>query len=129
MVACLTHTYKLFEYLPNTPRIIDLDLPDNITYNAYLLVFLLIPFICFVISKAKSLKSKKYFNAALISYISLFGIGFLLAYAMMIAGFTERKIVYSFFKLDKSWNPKMLVIFGYGLAIHSVVVLVMRFIM
>ena len=65
----------------------------------------------------------------MISYISLFGIGFLLAYAMMIAGFTERKIVYSFFKLDKSWNPKMLVIFGYGLAIHSVVVLVMRFIM
>lgn len=57
IAGCLTHTYQLHTYLPETPRIIDISLPDNITYTAYLLVFILIPFICFVISSKKSFKS------------------------------------------------------------------------
>ena len=56
--ACLTHTYALYKYLPKTPRILHIDLPENISYTAYLLVFMLIPFLCYVFSSRKSFKSK-----------------------------------------------------------------------
>lgn len=69
LAGCLTHTYQLHTYLPETPRIIDINLPDNITYTAYLLVFILIPFICFVISSKKSFKS---------TYLKKFSLDFLL---------------------------------------------------
>lgn len=62
IAACLTHTYGLYKYLPDTPRIININLPHNITYAAYLLVFILIPFICFVISSKKSFKSNSLLN-------------------------------------------------------------------
>jgi len=32
IAACLTHTYSLYKYIPETPRIIDIDLPKNISY-------------------------------------------------------------------------------------------------
>jgi len=100
ITGCLTYTYKLHTFLPQTPRIIDLDLPENITYTAYLLVFLLIPFVCFVISSKKSFKSIFFIRIALISYMSLFSVGIAYGYGLMKGGFTERKTVYSFMILD-----------------------------
>ena len=55
----LTVTYRIGEKLPKTPRIIEIAnraLPKNISFDAYLLVTLLIPFVMFLISKKKTLK-------------------------------------------------------------------------
>ncbi|MCB0370379.1 MAG: hypothetical protein KDD45_13380 [Bdellovibrionales bacterium] len=57
--AMLTVTYKLSEKLPRTPRIIEIAnraLPKNISFDAYLLVTILTPFVVFLISKKKTLK-------------------------------------------------------------------------
>ncbi len=57
--AMLTVTYKISENMPKTPRIIEIanrSLPKNISFDAYMLVTLLTPFICFLISPKKSLK-------------------------------------------------------------------------
>jgi hypothetical protein len=57
--AMLTVTYKVSEFIPKTPRIIEIAnraLPKNISFDAYLLVTLLTPFVAFLISKKKTLK-------------------------------------------------------------------------
>jgi hypothetical protein len=57
--AILTASYKLFKWVPNTPRILELadeNLPRNITFDSYLLVTILMPFLIFLISPKKSLK-------------------------------------------------------------------------
>jgi hypothetical protein len=55
----LTVTMRLGENIPRTPRIIEIAnraLPRNISFDSFLLVTLLVPFICFLISPKKSLK-------------------------------------------------------------------------
>lgn len=63
----------------------------------------------------------------LIAYMSLFMIGIVFGYGLMLGGFTERKIVYSFLLLDTKWDPDMIIIFGYGLGVSAIVHLVMKF--
>ena len=45
--------------IPKTPKVIEIannSLPKNISFDAYLLVSLLTPFVAFLISKKKTLK-------------------------------------------------------------------------
>ena len=76
----LTVTYKLSERIPKTPRVIEIAnraLPKNISFDAYLLVALLTPFVVFLISKKKTLKG-------MIESLAHFFIGIMLASFLMI---------------------------------------------
>lgn len=59
--------------------------------------------------------------------MALFIIGIVFGYGLMLGGFTERKIVYNFLLLDDKWNPDMIIIFGYGLAVSAVIYLFMNY--
>ena len=59
LTTMLTVTYRLSEMIPKTPKVIEIAnnaLPKNISFDAYLLVTLLTPFVAFLISKKKTLK-------------------------------------------------------------------------
>lgn len=129
ITACLTYTFKAHEYLPSTPRILEVSLPGNITYAGYLLVCLLIPFFSFVISGKKSFKSTLKLIWVLISYLSLFSIGVFYAFSLMYGGFVRRKTVYENLNLNESWNPSMVLIYGYGVVGCLIVYIFMRFVM
>jgi hypothetical protein len=73
-------TYKLFKYIPSTPKVfvlLDESLSRNISFSSYLLASILVPFICFLISKKKTLKG-------LIEFLVLFIIGGLIGLGMMM---------------------------------------------
>jgi hypothetical protein len=61
--------------------------------------------------------------------MSLFGIGIVFGYGLMLGGFTERKIVYSYMSLDSKWNPAMIIIFGYAIVVSAILYIVMRYIL
>ena len=62
-------------------------------------------------------------NLVLISYLSLFLVGVVFGYGLMLGGFTERKIIYTYLTLDQRWDPTMIVIYGYGLLVSLVVII------
>lgn len=68
-------------------------------------------------------------NIALLSYMALFFIGILYGYGMMLGGFTQRKQMYKFYQLDDSWDPTLVVIYGYGLVAHFVITIFIKYIM
>jgi len=69
------------------------------------------------------------FNLVLVSYLALFGVGVFFGYGLMLGNFTERKTVYSHLSLDKKWNPAMIIVYGYGIAVSAVVYILMRFVL
>lgn len=62
-------------------------------------------------------------------HMSLFTVGVVFGYGHMLGGFTERKVLYTYFTLDKKWNPTMLIIYGYALAVSAVVYFFMKYVM
>lgn len=88
--AMLTVTYKLTDYVPKTPKVIELAneaLPKNISYDAYLLVTLLTPFAAFLISSKKTLKG-------MIESLAHFVIGVLLATFLMFMNWSSIRKTY-----------------------------------
>lgn len=59
--------------------------------------------------------------------MSLFAVGIVFAYGLMLGGFAERKHVYKYLILDERWNPNMIVIYGYSMLVSAVVYLFMRY--
>lgn len=103
----LTVTYKLSQYIPKTPRIIEIankSLPRNISFDSYLLVTLLTPFICFLISSKKSLKG-------MIESLLHFGVGIISAGFLMLLGWSTIQKVFSKFSYSKSWTGEALISF------------------
>jgi uncharacterized membrane protein YedE/YeeE len=98
--AMLTVTYRFGESLPKTPRIIEIanrSLPKNISFDSYLLVTLLVPFICFLISEKKSLKG-------LIESLTNFVIGIIVANFLMLIGWSNIQKTYSRFTFSNKWT-------------------------
>jgi hypothetical protein len=80
----LTITYKLASWVPQTPRIIEIvnnSLPRNISFDSYLLVSLLVPFLVFLLSSKKSMKG-------MIEALLYFSVGILLGCFVMFLGFS-----------------------------------------
>jgi hypothetical protein len=50
-------------------------------------------------------------------------------YGMMLGGYAERKQMYKYMNLDENWDPKLIVIFGYGLLAHAIIYIAMRYLM
>jgi hypothetical protein len=98
VVCVLAATYKIHKFIPTTPRILDIELSKNISFTAYLLVSLLIPFICFLLSPKKSFKG-------LIESILLFLIGTGVGFGFMVAGLSKKSTTFDFLELDKTWKP------------------------
>ena len=119
----LTITYRLGETLPKTPRIIEIankSLPRNISFDAYLLVTLLVPFICFLISSKKSLKG-------LIESLSQFIIGIMMASFLMLLGWSNIQKTYQRFTFSQKWTGEMLVAFAIAALLFAFVFLVVKY--
>ena len=102
----LVVTYKLHEYLPKTPRVINLvTLPRNILFSTYLLVSLLVPFLFFVASPIKSLKG-------LFQSLLLFVVGILVGYAYLLLSLPKITTALAFFRYAPGWNPAIFVFIG-----------------
>lgn len=81
----LTVTYQLHKWIPGTPRIIEIaneSLPKNISSDTYMLVSLLVPFICFLIASKKSLKG-------MIDSLLHFAVGIILGCFFMLLGWSK----------------------------------------
>lgn len=101
--AVCTYKYKLISTIEKTTEgKIDLDLPINVPFDYYILGTLLIPFISFIFSEKKSLRS-------LFEYLSLFLVGFLAGLGLMVGGQGELKDILQIFSYDKKWDPTFLV--------------------
>ena len=90
----LTVTYKLSELIPKTPKVIENAnnaLPKNISFDAYLLVTLLTPFVAFLISEKKTLKG-------MIESLAHFIIGVLLAAFLMFLDWSSIQKTYRRFR-------------------------------
>lgn len=119
----LAVTYRLAEYIPKTPRIIEIankELPRNISFDSYLLVTLLTPFICFLISSRKSLKG-------MIESLLHFGVGIISAGFLMLLGWSTIQKTMSKFTFNKGWTGEALVSFAVSTLVYSVVHLIVRY--
>lgn len=121
--AMLTVTYKLNQMIPKTPRIIEIAnraLPPNISFDAYLLVTLLIPFVAFLISKKKTLKG-------MIESLAHFVIGILLATFLMLIGWSSIQKTFKRFSYSANWTGEMIVAFAVASFILATCYLVVRY--
>lgn len=119
----LTVTYKVGESLPKTPRIIEIanrSLPKNISFDSYLLVTLLVPFICFLISNKKSLKG-------LIESLTNFLIGIMVGSFLMLIGWSNIQKTYQRFSFSKKWTGEMVVAFAIASTIFTLVFVVVKY--
>lgn len=119
----VTITCRLGEKLPKTPRIIEIankSLPRNISFDAYLLVTLLVPFICFLISSKKSLKG-------LIESLAHFAIGILMGSFLMLLGWSNIQKTYQRFTFSNAWTGEMLVAFAIATVLFGVVFLLVKY--
>jgi hypothetical protein len=121
--AMLTVTYKIASYIPSTPRIIEIankSLPRNISFDSYLLVTLLTPFICFLISSKKSLKG-------MVESLLHFGVGIISAGFLMLLGWSTIQKVFAKFNYSKSWTGEALLSFGVSTVVYSLTHLIVRY--
>mgnify|MGYP001024056100 FL=1 len=96
----LTVTMRLGESIPRTPRIIEIAnraLPRNISFDSYLLVTLLVPFICFLISPKKSLKG-------MIESLLYFATGIFVGGFLMLIGWSNIQTTFASFTYNKNWT-------------------------
>ena len=121
--AMLTVTYKLTDYVPKTPKIIEIAndaLPKNISFDAYLLVTLLTPFAAFLISSKKTLKG-------MIESVAHFVIGVLLATFLMFMNWSSIRKTYQRFSYSSKWTGEMIVAFAIATFLVAFVYLIVRY--
>lgn len=96
----LTVTNDFHKWLPKTPRILEIanqSLPKNISFDAYLLTSLLIPFICFLVSNRKSLKG-------MIECLLHFTVGIMIGSFLMFLRWSQIEKVIQTFRYSKDWT-------------------------
>lgn len=119
----LTVTYKLSSWVPQTPRIIEIannSLPKNISFDSYLLVTLLVPFLVFVFSSKKSLKG-------MIESLLYFVVGVLIGCFIMFLGFSEIQKTQSYFRYSKKWTGDVILVLGVASFIFSIVFAIVKY--
>jgi hypothetical protein len=119
----LTITYKFTEWIPQTPRIIEIannSLPKNIAFDSYLLVTLLVPFIVFLISSKKSLKG-------LIESLLYFTVGVLIGCFIMFLGFSVIQKSQGYFRYSKKWTGDAILVLGVASFIFSIVFAIVKY--
>ena len=119
----LTVTYKLSELIPKTPKVIENAnnaLPKNISFDAYLLVTLLTPFVAFLISEKKTLKG-------MIESLAHFIIGVLLAAFLMFLDWSSIQKTYRRFRYSDKWTGEMIVAFFIATFIVAFIYLIVRY--
>jgi hypothetical protein len=121
--AMLAVTYKLSSWVPQTPRIIEMAnsaLPRNISFDSYLLVTLLVPFLVFLLSSKKSLKG-------LIESLLYFSVGLLIGCFIMLLGFSQIQKSQNYFRYSKKWTGDVIVAFGVASFIFSIVFVIVKY--
>jgi uncharacterized membrane protein YedE/YeeE len=105
LCAFFTNEYKLSASIRTvTDDVFDWNLPRNLTCETYMIICLLVPFFCFLMSEKKSLKM-------MVEFLLLYGLGVAAGAAFMIGGLTEREDYLHLFKFDRLWDPTILVFF------------------
>lgn len=87
------------------------NLPSNIDADTYLLISLLVPFVCFIFSQKKSLR-------ALIEHLLMFVIGMLSGLSLMVGGLTQLKDYDDVLDYERNWDPSILFYFATAIAIN-----------
>jgi zinc transporter ZupT len=121
--ALLTVTYRLADSIPKTPRIIEIAnraLPRNISFDAYLLVTLLTPFIIFLISSKKTMKG-------MIESVLHFSVGIMAAGFLMIIGWSNIQKTFASLSFNRKWTGELLVAFLVAALVSSFVYLLVRY--
>ncbi len=121
--AMLTITYKLANWIPETPRIIEIannTLPRNISFDSYLLVTLLVPFIVFLLSSKKSLKG-------LIESLLYFSVGGLIGCFVLFMGFSEIQQAQGYFRYSRKWTADVLLVLGVASFIFAFVFAIVKY--
>lgn len=119
----LTITYKLANWIPDTPRVIEIAnnaLPKNMAFDSYLLVTLLVPFIVFLLSSKKSLKG-------LIESLLYFIVGGLIGCFVLFMGFSEVQQAQSYFRFSKKWTGDVLLVVGVASFIFAFVFAIVKY--
>lgn len=121
--AMLTVTLKWGEKLPRTPRIIEIAnraLPKNISFDSYMLVTLLVPFICFLIAPKKSLKG-------MIESLTHFLIGMTVGAFLMLLGTSTIQGTYGIFSYSKEWTGEIIVAYSLASLIFGLVYTIVKY--
>ena len=116
-------TQQWHTYLPATPRVIEIanrSLPKNISFDAYMLVTLLLPFIIFLISSKKTMKG-------MIETLLHFTVGILLGALFMIFGVSQIKEVYRLLRYSPNWTGEVLVLFAVASLLFAFVYLIVKY--
>ena len=116
-------TQQWHTYLPATPRVIEIanrSLPKNISFDAYMLVTLLLPFIIFLISSKKTMKG-------MIETLLHFTVGILLGALCMIFGVSQIKEVYRLLRYSPNWTGEVLVLFAVASLLFAFVYLIVKY--
>jgi hypothetical protein len=119
----LTVTYKLASYVPHTPRIIEIAnnaLPRNISFDSFLLVTMLVPFIVFLLSSKKSLKG-------MIESLLYFSVGILIGCFVMYMGFSEIQKAQSYFRYNRKWTGDIILVLGVASFLFSLVFAIVKY--
>jgi hypothetical protein len=121
----LTVTYKLATWIPQTPRIIEIannSLPKNISFDSYLLVTLLTPFIVFLISSKKSLKG-------MVESLLYFAVGILIGCFIMFMGLSQIQQTLTYFRNNKRWTGDIILVLGVASLIFSAVFVIVKYVL
>lgn len=123
--AFLTVSYKLSTWIPQTPRIIEIannSLPRNISFDSYLLVTLLTPFLIFLFSSKKSMKG-------MIESLLYFSIGILIGSFIMLMGLSQIQQAQSYFRNSKRWTGDIILVLGAASFMFAVVFVIVKYVL